>query len=89
MFETSSIYTEYISKKHPVYYHKGIIYYFIYLKNDELCDDFTKGMYNILKNAILSIKDYLKDDSLTNKEKYYLEISIEEGNKILENYNIQ
>ena len=84
----NSLYNLYLSKKHPVYKCKSIIDYFVYLKDDELYNEFTEESIEILKQAIYGVQKYIDDDSLSEKEKYYLKIAIEEANRVINTSSI-
>lgn len=86
--ESDDLYAEYLSKKHPVYTYKSIIDFFVYLKDDELCNEFTEEMVSELKNAMSMIEKYKKDKTLSEQEKYYLEIAIEEGERVLNTVSV-
>lgn len=86
--EEQSVYSRYISKKHPVYKYKSIIDYFVYLKDDEQYNEFTEESIEILKNAIQIVKKFLQDTTIDEKEKYYLRIAIEEGQRVIDSSSI-
>ena len=86
--ENQSMYAKYMAKKHPVYKYKSIIDYFVYLKDDEQYNEFTEQAMDILKNSILSIVEFLEDETLTKEEKYYLKMAVDEGNRVIRTSSI-
>ena len=83
-----TLYDEYLSKKHPVYRYKAVIDYFVYLKDDELVNEFTSEMISILQNAIQKVGESIDDETLSKDEKYYLTLAIEEGERVLNHVTV-
>jgi hypothetical protein len=81
--KAQSAYQRYIEKQHPIYKYKDIIDYFVYLKDDEEYNEFPLNSLSILRNAITNVKNMLNDKTLSEKEQKYLQIAIEEGNRVI------
>ena len=88
LYEEQSLYSKYVSKKHPVYKYKSIIDYFVYLKDDEKYNEFTEESVQILENSIQIVKKYLEEVNFKKEEKYYLKIAVEEGQRVIETSSI-
>lgn len=77
----------YLQKKHPAFRHKAIVDYFVYLKDDEQCDEFTPQMLNTLQKSIDALEGYLKNDNIDKDDAEIIEIAIDEGNRVLNTVN--
>jgi hypothetical protein len=63
--------------------HRDIINYFVYLKDDELINEFPKESLDILKKSILFIQDALKNEKYDIKTERIYKLTIEEGLRVI------
>ena len=67
---------------------KDIVDYFVYLKDDEHINEFPEQTMNILYDAIKNIKKLLTEKEYGKREKYILELTIEEGERVIKTSTI-
>lgn len=71
-----------------MYKYKDIIDFFIYLKNDECINEIPIESYNILLDAINSLKNGLKNTENKIEDVKYLNMAVEEGEEIIKSLTL-
>lgn len=84
----NNIYQLYLNKLDEIYKYKDIVDYFVYLKDDEHINEFPEQTMNILYDAIKNIKKLLTEKEYGKREKYILELTIEEGERVIKTSTI-
>lgn len=68
----------------PAYYRdKCIIDHFVYLKDDELINEFTMESFSVLKKSLNNLSSFLKDKTMSEKDIKLISWTIEEGERVL------
>jgi hypothetical protein len=60
-----------------------IINYFVYLKDDELINEFPIESYNILKKTVNNLENMLKENEYTKKELFRYKNCLDDGYRVL------
>jgi hypothetical protein len=81
--ERNNIYRKFLNERSKVYYHRSIVNYFIYLKYDELINEYPKESINILKKSIDFLKNALKNGNTEEYTDRQIQNTIEDGEKII------
>lgn len=82
------IYQRYIQKKGICQEYKDIIDYFIYLHEDELINELPKESINILEKTIFLLEKMLKNNEDLTIDKKIIEMTINEGKKLLKQITV-
>lgn len=81
--EQERIWDEFNQNQSEIEKNRDIINYFVYLKDDELINEFPKECLDILKQSILFLQESLKNGEYDIKKERQYKLTIEEGLRVI------
>lgn len=81
--ERDKIWAEYVKNLPEIEKYICIINYFVYLKDDELINDFSEEAINILKEAITSVEVLIDKNDYSDKDLFRYRNCLDDGHRIL------
>ena len=81
--EIETIWDRYTKGQSEIEKNRDIVNYFVYLKDDELINEFPKDCFDILKKSILYIQNALKNGEYDKSKERQYRLTVEEGMRVI------